>query len=701
MWALFLDSLMRDFFHPLRRWTLATGALGVMLAPAAAQDALPAGGAAPELNAASADNRYPAAYFDQFQPTTARDMVERIPGFALQGDQQGGGRGFGQANLNILINGRRPSSKTSGAEEILGRIPAQKVIHIEIKDGASLDIPGLSGQVADIITGGSGLSGSWKYALRFEQGTEPQLLDGDISISGESGALSYVASLNSGQFIFTENGTETFADGGGFVFQNSREDIRRHGTRPSADLNLTYAPDNGHIANLNLSAHYANANFRIIEDFTAVDTRGQDGQSQFFAGEDELEYEIGADYAFPAGPGTLKLIGLHRFEDSDQGDIFQEFFIGSDPFTSIFDSRTLEGEFIARSEYSLSAGRNHDWQLSLEGAFNYLDRDTVFIDDDTPQTAENIRVEERRAEGNITHSWQLNQDLNIQSSIGAEFSQISVPSEGSAPREFIRPKGFLSASYTLSPRYSLRAKIEREVGQLDFGLFTDGINLSEDFENSGNSEIVPTQSWNAEVEIDRQDAAALSGTVRGFVNFIQDPIDRIRFIDGSEGPGNLDTALQYGIEANATWLLDSVGLNGMRIELEGSLSDSEIDDPVTGLKRRINNTEIWDWSADFRYDIPRSPYAIGGRLRHMRESPFLRLDQTFDGRGDRPRSFLFLDHKNLFGMNWRMSIQNILGQKIVQPRVIFDGDRNGDILEVQFFERERGPRFSLEVSDTF
>ena len=45
---------------------------------------------------------YSPDYFAQFQPITARDMLSRIPGFTLQGGGNND-RGFGQANLNILI----------------------------------------------------------------------------------------------------------------------------------------------------------------------------------------------------------------------------------------------------------------------------------------------------------------------------------------------------------------------------------------------------------------------------------------------------------------------------------------------------------------------------------------------------------------------------------------------------------------------
>jgi len=199
------------------------------------------------------------AYFSQFQPNTARDMVGRIPGFVIQGGG-GGDRGLGQANLNILINGARPSSKSSNARDILGRIPADTVERIDIVDGASLDIPGLSGQVANIITKTSEgkLSGNWEYSARFEEGTEPQLLEGEASISGSRGDLAFVASLDIGQFTFSEDGEEQFFDGSGNLFEDRLEDIYFAGNRPGVDLNLTWTPDNGHIANLNLSGQLWN-----------------------------------------------------------------------------------------------------------------------------------------------------------------------------------------------------------------------------------------------------------------------------------------------------------------------------------------------------------------------------------------------------------------------------------------------------------
>ena len=643
---------------------------------------------------------YKPDYFTQFQPQNANDMVRQIPGFNIQGGG-GGNRGLGQANLNILINGRRPSSKSSGANQILGRIPADKVIRIDIKDGASLDIPGLTGQVADIITGGSELSGNWEYDAQFEEGTEPQLLRGEVSLSGEIGKIAFVTNFQNRQFVATEDGVETFANGNNVVFENRLEDIVIQNVRPTANVNLTYEHDADHVVNFNGSIGHSNRNNSFRETFIAVMDPGNTGRSRSESGEDELEYEIGGDYSLPLFDGSLKLIALHRFEDSKNRDTFGEFIDGQSPSFSIFDRHTLEGEYIGRTEYSFQTGPKHDWQISAEGAFNYLDRETLLIENGITSEFDQTRVEEKRLEGNVPNSWSVLPTLNLQTSLGTEYSELQVTTLSSPARTFVRPKGFIAASYTQTPQYTWRARLERDVGQLNFGTFVAGVDLTEGIATAGNSDIVPTQFWNAELELERQDSDIISGTVRSYIRFIEDPIDRIFFADGSEGPGNLDSALEYGIEANATWLMTSIGFPGMRLELEGELGDSKIEDPVTGEQRRINRTDIWSWEVNWRWDIPRTFYAMGLNFEHDRESPFFRLDQTFDTRIDKPFGFAFVEHKNLLGMQVRLYAQNLLNNNIIRPRDIYEIDRNGPLIERQNFSRSRGRRIGIRFSDTF
>lgn len=650
---------------------------------------------------------YTPADFEQFQPTTARDMVSRIPGFTLQGGE-GGERGFGQASLNILINGRRPSSKSSDARDILARIPADTVTRIEIVDGASLDIPGLSGQVANIIAKSGSLSGSWRYAARFEEGTEPQILVGAVNLSGKRGNLDYVIGLESGQFTFTETGPEQFFDGDLNLIQDRFEDAAFQQQQPSANINLTLNRLNGDVANLNLSGALRNRNERIVETFTAIDPDSSTGLSVGRNGEDEYRYEIGGDYttAFDlwGQNGRLKLIGLHSLENSefDRNFAFDE---TGEPITiSNFLRDDVETEYIGRTEYTWASGETMDWAFAAEIAFNKLESDTQFFVDDDAPTEDRVEVEETRLQTNLTQSWALTDRINLQTSLGAEYSEISVPTSAAKAETFFRPKGFISGSYTLSPTYTWRAKIERSVGQLNFGTFVSTVNLTEGNANQGNA-TVPDQRWQGEIELERIDSTGISGNIRAFIDFVEDPLDRIPITleDGSivEGPGNLDSATIYGVNANMTWVMDSIGLKGLRLEADGQVSDSSIEDPVTGRDRAINSTLLWEYDVELRHDIPDTAWAWEVEVEQARRSVFFRVSETFDTRFIKPETRLSIIHKNVFGMEWTVSLTNIFDFEAQRERRIFSADRTGDLLQVERFNRQRGRRFSIALRDTF
>ena len=646
---------------------------------------------------------YPPAYFEQFAPQTAADMVAQIPGFDIRG---GGGdeRGFGQASLNILINGRRPSSKSSGANDILSRIPASNVKRIEIVQGETLDIPGLSGPVANIFARTGELSGSWNYAVRFEKGTQPQLGDGGVNFSAKRGQLEIVGAINSGQFTFTEDGEEQFFDGAGSVTQDRIEKISFNTQQPSANLNLTLAQDNGHIANLNLSTSRRNRNTIVSEIFDDREDAALSGRSVANVTEDRNAFEVGADYALPLTAlgqnGQLKLIGLY----GEQRDNFISAFDFDDGApgrtVQLFDQDETSTEAITRAEYTWSSAAGHDWAASIEGALNVLDSDSEFSVNAGAISPDAIRVEEDRAQVNLSRSWQANERLSLQTSLGAEYSTITVASTDQPSESFFRPKGFINASYKLDETYTLRAQGERSVGQLDFGDFVSTVSLAEGVETEGGN-VVPEQKWEAEVELVRQDATGLSGRVKLFYDIIEDPIQRVLFADGTQGPGNLETdAHLYGVEANLTWVLDEY-VKGLRIGTELLWQGSDIDDPVTGQARPISNQRLWDYEIDVRYDIPNTPYAIEAEIEQGQRQDNFRIDERLEATFIRPEFEVAVIHKTLLGMQWTAKLQNIVDFEFQRERRIFDTTREGDLLQRQFTKRQRGQRFSIEVTDTF
>ena len=687
---------------------LVTAAFGSALTPALSQET----DTAVTPDTANEIQTYTPEYFTQFAPQTAADMVARLPGFEIRGGE-GGERGFGQASLNILINGRRPSSKSSGANEILRRIPANNVTRIEIVDGATLDIPGLNGQVANIIAKTGELSGSWNWAFRFEEDSQPQLGDGGVNFSAKTGNIEAVGSIDFGQFLFTELGDETFFDGDGNVTQDRAEKIKFNLERPSVNLNLTLARDNGDVGHLNLSASRRNENVSVSELFEDRNDPLLSGASLARNGDDRDEYEISGDYGFDLDGlgrnGRLKLIGLHNRQDLNFTSRF--LFDDGNPgdFTQLFVRRDLETEYIARAEYTWKTGDTSDWALSLEGAINLLDSDTEFSADEGDVSRESVRVEEDRAQINLSRSWSATDRLDFQTSLGAEYSILEVLSGDDGPKKFFRPKGFVSASYDLKPDWTIRAQLERSVGQLDFGDFVSDVSLAEGTADQGSQSLVPQQVWETELEVEHQNPTGLSGRAKLFYDVIEDRVEQLLFAvdngDGTtslvQGPGNLDTNAQlYGVEANLTWVLDDT-LKGLRLTAEGLIADSRLTDPITGEKRPISRQTLWDYEIEARWDIDGTPFAIEAEIEQgLREDRF-RIDELVSNDFIRPEFELSLIHKDLFGMQWTLRAQNIADFEFKRQRFVFDGDRRGDLTRREIARRKRGQRISIEVTDTF
>jgi len=97
---------------------------------------------------------YTADSFSQYNPVTASDMLDRIPGVSLRGGGPGSGRGdrgLGTGG-NLLINGQRIAGKGNSARDQLDRITAAEVERIEIirDTSGALNVRGAS-EVINVI----------------------------------------------------------------------------------------------------------------------------------------------------------------------------------------------------------------------------------------------------------------------------------------------------------------------------------------------------------------------------------------------------------------------------------------------------------------------------------------------------------------------------------------------------------------------
>ncbi len=644
--------------------------------------------------------------FNQYAPRTALEMVSRIPGFSIQGDDDGS-RGFGQASGNVLINGQRVSGKSNGATESLDRISASSIVRIELVDGASFEIPGLSGQVVNVVTNGDGaVSGTWRWRARFRDNLPPFYNGLNLTLSGGKGDISWSFEAKSDPERGASNGPEYVTDGAGALIQQREEDFTHAAEYVSVSGSVGWAPASGVVGNLNAKTTLYQPDNKETAKLFPVD--GPEGRRLYQGAEDEVFVELGGDYEFALGPGRLKAIGLLRREDSPIVDrVFQSNLDGSDQFGSVFERDIEEGEYILRTEYSLGLDSGADWQVALEGAFNYLDQQSSLARSEgggplEPQTLPNAnsRVEEQRGEVSVTHGRRLSPTVTAQVSLGAEISELSQSGDASNVRTFTRPKGFASLSWQVEPSLKLVTRLEREVGQLDFFDFVSSVNLSAGNGENGNPDIVPEQSWRLSAQAEKNYGGWGAATLEVFYSDIEDIVDRVPIGTG-DGPGNLDSAWRLGAEWDATVKFDKIGFAGAELSFEGEYYESDVTDPLTGEVRPINDSSKYWMLAEMRQDIPRTDWAWGIGFERYERNPYYRLSETGQ-EGARPGfGFAYIEHKDIWGMTGQATFGNIANQNDTFRRQLYDTNRLGNVVRVEDRSRDFGPIFTIQLEGTF
>ncbi|GAB2506165.1 TonB-dependent receptor plug domain-containing protein [Lysobacter humi (ex Lee et al. 2017)] len=680
-----------------RRARLALALLPLLAFAAAAQE--------PPAAAPAAQTYLPDA-FARYAPKTALDMLRQVPGFVIREAVEE--RGLGQATGNVLINGQRISGKSNDVIGELGRIPAANVLRIEIVDGATLDVPGLSGQVANVVAKATGLSGQWAWRPEFRSYyTSPLLTRGEVSVSGARGGLDWTVGLSNGSSRSGAGGPTWISNADG-SFRELRDDVwAGEYEAPRLSGRLTHKAGDGDVGNL--SASYQTVDYDYLEDGRRTGPGLPDRRREVIVTEGGYSHEVGGDYEFGLGGGRLKLIGLHRVQHTPFGQTaITRFDDGLTAATgSRFEQVSDERERIARAEYRWKA-LGGDWQLSGEGAFNSLEQasefatlaaDGTFVPVDLANA--NATVKEDRFEAMASHGRALTSTATLQVAAGAEHSWLRQAGAGGLSRRFLRPKGSASLAWKATPDLDVNVKLQRRVGQLNFGDFLASVNLTDDRANAGNPELVPQQSWELDVEATRRLGAWGSTTLRLYAHRIDDIVDIVPIGADGESPGNLDRATRHGIEWKSTLQLDPLGWRGAKLDLRYQAQDTDVTDPLTGEQRRISNSLIRLASLGLRHDVPGTDWAWGTNASHEYYAQDYRLTEV-GRRWEGPVwASVFVEHKNVFGLTVRATAGNQLDAMSMWDRTVYVDRRDGPVDYFEKRDRRIGPIFSFSVSGKF
>jgi outer membrane receptor for ferrienterochelin and colicins len=658
---------------------------------------------------ANGAQRYTQSDFASFSPRTALDMVEKVPGFLIVTGTNGGERGLGAATQNVLINGERIANKSTDARSALQRIAATQVAYIDIVDGASLNVPGLTGQVANVVLVAGAAQAGFTTTMRWQPEWRPRIADnwlnGEVSTTSRLGGTNVTLSLKNDATRQGHWGPEQRFDGNGDLRFVRDEFGAYDGDRPRLSAALARTTANGNKWNFN-----AGGQLQLLRDqVTGSSVQPVFGRvtEKFRFTENEYNFDIGGDYELGLGKGRLKLISLYRFEHSPVVDSFvveREFGVRSG---ERFTQRADESESILRGEYSWRTAGGTDWQVALEGAYNTLDVDAEFATLQPDGSflpiifgGETTQVEERRGEASLTWGRALASNLTAQINLGAEYSGLSSSGPGGLTRRFIRPKGKLALAWKLGAKTTVNWFVQRRVDQLNFFDFASSVDVANGQGNGGNGLLVPPVLNRTELEFVQDMGAWGNASVAFAYAYAQDLVDQIPLSPTTEGRGNLPGAHLYRISSKATLLLDRLGWKGARINSDLTWRRNRVRDPLTDGWRNQSQGQEYLVDVSLRHDIPGSKLAWGAGYFDERYSPNLRLGAIENDYTDGAFVTAFVEHKDVAGFTVKLSYRNLAGMIDAFDRTVFVDRRDGPVAFSENRRRKFGQYVQLTMTGT-
>lgn len=579
--------------------TTTAAALAMAFAPQAlAQDAQGDGSAG-----ASATDQgiliFTPDFFADQNPNTALDMVQRVPGFSVSdGD---GGRGFEGAVGNILINGARPASKNDSGSSVLSRTLVAQVERIELIRGGApgIDMQGYSVVVNVILKNESSRQTVINAnATFFDGGTD--VYGGSYQFTARDGDRTWGFTLSDGISMSDSNGigpaTRRAADG----TLLRQEDFYNDAYGGGSGIRGNYAaPLLG--GKVDLTARYGVNDFHSFEQLTGT---GTFRESRF--DNDGTSGEFGAVYTRPLGARlSMETRFIHEFSDFDSVSTYNADMGGGPEPEQRFQSTGEASETIARSLVRFERSEALTFEGGGEIAYNRLDTEQAFSVGGTPVVlpSASVVVEETRGELFGKSTWRVSPTLSLESGLRLESSTISQSGDTENEKSFFFAKPRVQLSWTPMADTQVRARFEREVGQLDFGDFAASAELDSQNVLGGNADLEPEDRWISEVTFERRfwgDGIVSIGLRHDEIGNV---IDRIPLAGGLSAVGNIGDGTLDQLSVNIIIPTDKAGISGGQFRFRNDWNSTEVTDPTTGEKRPISGVRARQPVISFAQDI--------------------------------------------------------------------------------------------------
>jgi hypothetical protein len=705
----------------IRTLLLASAAL-TALAPTTSAIGQPA---APTAAPAAKDGRktvYDAAFFAQYAPRSAYDIVQRVPGFTLDlgatQTQQGSVdvRGFAGTAGNVVINGARPSTKAETLDVTLARIPAQQVIRVEIGPGDlyGSDYAGKSQVLNVVLSQQAGIDGNvTASAKRWYTGYVNTDIQASASI--RRGPSTINLSAGTGRNRQLEEGTDTLTDPATGELVQFR---RKHNSYFNKDpfLSAAWALEHGSDDAIRLNARWQPSSFDLFQRNRVSPSDAPQHDDNLIQTYRDPILELGGDVTRPLAGGAIKFVALAtRRKRHDVDDYIQRDGLLEDNAAVVggFEQsiRARRNETIGRLSWTRSSLLGFSFEAGGEASYNTLDdKVDLFAIDENGQKVRidlpiaNATVKEKRGEIYVNVGKTLSPSLRIDGGVNYEFSELKVRGDATADRTLKFLKPHITFDWKPGGGWHTQLSVKRTVAQLDFYDFISFGELSTSRVNGSNADLQPQRSWEFRASIEHPllgDGLFKLDVGQDLVSLLQ---DRILIFDEEgnafDAPGNLGT----GKRTFATLTLDApLGSlwSGLRAKFNATVQRTRVDDPISHQPRKWSGYwPDWQWELNVRRDA--GAFSYGFDINDNQRFTFYRTDE-FDtnlNRGAYMTAFVEYRPSPRTAINF--SIDNALSTHAARDRLLFFPNRaQGSPAINEYRDRNRHRSFQITLKQSF
>ena len=679
---------------------------------------------------------YGAEFFQGSGALTVNDMLDRVPGIEMilqasnvSSVSSDGNRGLG-ATSQILIDGKRMAGKANEARSQLARIPASQVARIEIIRGSSSDLDVQnSNQIVNIVLLQALPTSSLSSEVNVTQYSDSKVNPGgSLSLSGQRGALNYLFSGQAVSAYEHQESFETSALGDFSLNETIAADRYRDQNNYTFNTTLAYAltPND----RLTFNALYAEQDppVKLFRTFTDLRTSPS---TKFYERETipatARNWEIGGDYEHRYASGS-RLKGLFIVNERDNQSTRERYRATSPTDAGVknlfLDTSSVYQEKIVRGSYTFNLAGGQGVELGVERALTTQDsglRQGVRTAAPgipeygglTPVVLPNAfgTVEEIRYEPFAVHTWQVNPRMTLETTVVAEFSEISQSGDVNNTRDFSFVKPKVDMRYDLSSTLQVRGTLERFVSQLTFADFSRTID-ERDFDRdtvAGNPTLEPEESLRAELTMDYRlpsDAGTLN--TRFFYYDFENKIGKIDISQSLNNlqstNGNIGPAVAYGLISNASLRLGFLGLPQALLTTSLTMQSAKFeDDPFVPYSHRFPPYDRGSLRVTYRHDLPAWNMSYGvtyngrahdGRYIYENDSRFTWIIPT--------NLSAFVEMVGFAGLTYRLEGSNLADFEACALRRRYDGYmRDGKLKEIENNCSTTGMQVAFKVRGTF